>query len=36
MNEEQEKQRREKAQQKMKQEIAEAEMIARAKETPAI
>jgi len=34
--EEQEEQRREKAQEKMRQEIAEAEMIARAKQTPAI
>ena len=34
--EEQEKQRRKKAQEKMRQEIAEAEMIDRAKQTPAI
>ena len=34
--EEQEKQRRKESQEKMRQEIAEAEMIARAKETPAI
>ena len=34
--EEQEDQRREKSQEKMRQEIAEAEMIARAKQTPTV
>ena len=34
--EEQEKQRRKESQEKMRQEIAEAEMINRAKQTPAI